>query len=226
MNYKILLDRDIPGQNTISFRAGDLAYPPQLIGILEKSGYLYDSTFSANDVLSAFPFVAFKDRRIGSEESNVIEIPVTLDDALSFLTPQTFTQAVKTWKDVTTANMENGGITVLLIHPSDTRKQDYKLKAQEELMQFVRSHNGWIGNLTEYGEFFRYRQEVKIKVFQNNNKELRIQINPKKIHPMVGFVLGNTSSGISQIRIQNDDRDPMQYQIEKSGNIFKFSTTH
>jgi len=218
---KKLLDRDISGQNTISFRAGNLAFPSQLIEILEKSGFLYDSTFSANDVLSAFPFFAFKNRKIGSEESNVIEIPVTLDDALSFLTPQTINKAVKIWKEVTTANMENGGITVLLIHPSETRNQDFKLKAQEELMQFVQEHNGWIGNLTEFGEFFRYRKQAKIKILRKNNKEIIIQINPKKTHPMIGFILGNTSLKISQISIQKNDRDHNRYQIFKTGNVFK-----
>ena len=221
---KQLLDRDISGQNTVSFRAGDLAFPTQLIGILQNSGYLYDSTFSANDVLSAFPFFAFKDRIIGSEESKIIEIPVTLDDSLSFLTPKTINKVVKIWKEVVTANMENGGITVLLIHPSDTRNQDYKLKAQEELMQFVQRRNGWMGNIREFGDFFRHRQQVKIKVFQKSNKGIIIQINPKNTHPMVGFILGNTSLDISQISIQKNDRNPIQYKILKTGDVFKISS--
>lgn len=221
---KQLLDRDIPGQNTVSFRAGDLAFPSRLIGILEKTGYLYDSTFSANDVLSAFPFFAFKNRTIGSEESNIIEIPVTLDDALSFLTPQSIHQAVKTWKEVITANSENGGITVLLIHPSDTRTQDFKLKAQEKVMRFVQDRNGWMGNITEYGQFYRHRRQVNIKLFETKEKGISIRIEAEKHHPMVGFILGNTSPDISHISIQKTEPMPFQYKITQKGNIFNIST--
>lgn len=222
---KELLDRDIPGQNTVSFRAGDLAFPPQLIRILENSGYLYDSTFSANDVLSAFPFFAFKDRTIGSEESNIIEIPVTLDDSLSFLTPQSIHHAVKTWKEVITAITENGGITVLLIHPSETRTQDYKLKAQEEVMRFVQDRNGWMGNITEFGQFYRHRRQVHIKLFETDDKGISIRIEAEKHHPMVGFILGNTAKNISQINFQKTEPVPFQYKIVQKGDVFHISAS-
>jgi peptidoglycan/xylan/chitin deacetylase (PgdA/CDA1 family) len=208
---KALLDRDIPGQNTISFRAGDLAFPFGLIGALEKAGYLYDSTFSANDVLSAFPYFAFKNRRIGSEVSNVLEIPVTLDDALEFLTEESLDQATGTWIDVVNANKDNEAITVLLVHPSDTRVKNYKLLAQEKLMKHVLKLNGWIGNLTEFGNFFRFRSQVKLKVFRNSQGKLIIRSNKSEMHPMIGMVIGNLKNNNNVVEIQNSEGIKLHY---------------
>ncbi len=78
---KELLDAAIPGQATIGFRSSGLAFPRSLIRILLGCGYLCDSTYSANAVLSAFPFVAFEDQVVGARESRVVEIPVTPDDS-------------------------------------------------------------------------------------------------------------------------------------------------
>jgi peptidoglycan/xylan/chitin deacetylase (PgdA/CDA1 family) len=208
---KELLDRDIPDQNTISFRAGDLAFPFGLIGALEEAGYYYDSTFSANDVLSAFPYFAFKDRRIGSEVSNVIEIPVTLDDALSFLTEESLDQATETWIDVVNANKDNGAITVLLVHPSDTREKNYKLLAQEELMKHIIKLGGWMGNLTEFGEFFRSRSQIKLKVFRNSQGKLVIRSNKSEMHPMIGMVIGNLKDTNTEVEIQNSEGIKLHY---------------
>ncbi|HEA66465.1 MAG TPA: hypothetical protein ENI07_06560 [Desulfobacterales bacterium] len=218
---KELLDRDIPGQKTISFRAGDLAFPFGLIGILEEAGYLYDSTFSANDVLSAFPFFAFKNRKIGSEVSKVIEIPVTLDDALDFLTEKSLDRAVKKWMEVATANMENEGITVLLVHPSDTRNKNYKLIAQEKLMNHILKVKGWIGNLTAFGEFIRYRNRIKLKVVQDQEKNLIIKTNTQQIHPMVGFVIGNLPKENITVIVKNNEGEDLPYRVIKEKTVFR-----
>ncbi len=157
---KEILDRDIPDQNTVSFRAGDLEYHSSLIKVLEEYGYLYDSTFSSNDILTAFPYFAFRERIPGSPETDIIEIPVTLDDALGYLTPDTVDKAVAVWKKVVKLNSDNSAVTVLLIHPSDTRDSNHKLIAQEKLMKYVAERNGWMGNLTEFGVFWRNRSNL------------------------------------------------------------------
>ena len=67
---KELLDQDIPGQRTVGFRAGELAYPPQLLTALSAAGYLYDSSFSANNILSNYPFFWLCDSKTG-ERGNI-----------------------------------------------------------------------------------------------------------------------------------------------------------
>ena len=191
---KELLDRDIPGQNTVSFRAGDLAFPRFLIRVLEEAGYLYDSTLSANDAMTAFPFRALNEQSLGSGESNVLEIPVTLDDSLGYLTRDSVEHAVENWIDVAGSNMQNEAITVLLIHPSDTRTETYKLDAQETFMEWVSRMEGWMGSLTAYGDFWRDRDRLDFKTYMSSTGTLVIEIDTKasSLNPMIGFVVGDT----------------------------------
>lgn len=81
------------------------------------------------------------------------EIPITLDDSIGFLTPKTVEKAADRGTDIVKANAGNEAITVLLIHPSDTRDKTYKLVAQELLMKRFVDMRGWMGNLTELGDF-------------------------------------------------------------------------
>lgn len=202
---KELLDRDIPGQETVSFRAGDLAFHDGLIGVLDDAGYLYDSTFSANDVLTSFPFFAARKRVPFSKLSSVIEIPLTLDDSLGFLTPDTVDTAVDTWIEVLEAHAANESITVLLNHPSDTRDADYKLRAQERLMERAEELGAWMGDLTSFGEFWRSRHntDVSVELGENSREELSEESGPltiridtpyAQIHPALSIVVGNVPS--------------------------------
>ena len=68
---KELLERDVPGLNTLSFRAGDLEFPHILIRVLEEADYRYDSTYSANDVLTAVPLFLFMGYIV--ERANIID---------------------------------------------------------------------------------------------------------------------------------------------------------
>ncbi len=190
---KELLDRDIPGQNTVSFRAGDLEYHSSLIKVLEEYGYLYDSTFSSNDVLTAFPYFAFRERTPGSPETDIIEIPVTLDDALGYLTPETVDKAVDVWKRVVRLNSANSAVTVLLIHPSDTRDSNHKLIAQERLMQYVAEQGGWMGNLTEFGEFWRKRSDIDFSITEQGGRTV-INILNNDFDQSAGFILSGFES--------------------------------
>ena len=86
-----------------------------------------------------------------------MEIPVTLDDSQGYLTPDNGAGVVKGWLEVMGESARYGGLTVLLMHPSDTRTKTYKLQAQESLMRVVSAQGGWMGNLSEVGRFWRSR---------------------------------------------------------------------
>ncbi|UCB45537.1 MAG: polysaccharide deacetylase family protein [Spirochaetota bacterium] len=218
---KELLDRDIPEQNTIAFRAGDLEYPYSLVKVLEESGYMYNSTYSANDVLTAFPFLALRERNLGSDESSVFEFPVTLDDALGYLTPDTVNEAVDLWLEVIRANRDNEAITVLLIHPSDTRDKTYKLEAQESVMEKIKEMGGWMGDLTTYGNFWRDRHTTLFDTYNDKDGALIIRIKKKaeSINPALGFVVGNAKdvrvvvqdSGGNILKYLSESRDSKSY---------------
>ncbi len=216
---KELLDRDIPGQNTVSFRAGDLDYPDILVRVLEDAGYLYNSTFSANDVLTAFPFRAMRERNLGSSESEVFEIPVTLDDSMGYLTPSSVDDAVSAWRGIVKAYGENDAPVVLLMHPSDTRKRTYKLEAQEALMSWVDRNGGWMGNLTQFGDFWRARERLGFSVSIGERGSLLIHIEGRadSVHPMIGFVVNKTDD-ITGVIVEDATGNRMDYTVGKRGD--------
>ena len=209
---KELLDRDIPGQNTVAFRAGDLAFHEGLIGVLDDSGYLYDSTFSANDVLTTFPFFATRRRVPFSRLSNVIEIPLTLDDSLGFLTPETVEEAAATWIDVFEANAANTSLTVLLNHPSDTREQDHKLRAQRRLMERAAEMDAWMGDLTSFGEFWRSRHETDVSpVMEAGTLVVRLTRDAAGLHSGLTVVVRNLPPD-AEVRVEDAAGRALSYR--------------
>jgi hypothetical protein len=124
---KELLDGEIPGQDTIFFRAGHLRVPVSLPEALERSGYQFDSSFTADDVLSNFPFAL--PRNLGFEEdSEIYEFPVTIEDEES----PGFAKRVPQALQVILANAENGAVSVVLIHSNESI---LKAAAEQDLLR-------------------------------------------------------------------------------------------
>jgi hypothetical protein len=124
---KELLDGEIPGQDTTFFRAGHLRVPVALPEALERSGYQFDSSFTADDVLSNFPFAL--PRGFGFEEdSEIYEFPVTIEDEES----PGFAKRVPQALGVILANAENGAVSVVLIHSNESI---VKAAAEQELLR-------------------------------------------------------------------------------------------
>ena len=124
---KELLDGEIPGQDTIFFRAGHLRVPYSLPEALERSDYQFDSSFTADDVLSNFPFALPRDMGF-EEDSEIYEFPVTIEDEESPGFAKRVPQALK----VILANAENGAVSVVLIHSNESH---LKAAAEEELLR-------------------------------------------------------------------------------------------
>jgi peptidoglycan/xylan/chitin deacetylase (PgdA/CDA1 family) len=151
---KELLDRDMPGQETYSFRAGELAYPPRLIEALLKAGYRYDSTSSANNIITNFPFFALERREVGGRESPIVEVPVTVDDSRGFLTAARVDEVTSIWTGIIEANRANAAMTCILIHPTDTT---YKLEVERRILDHYRGQKIWVGTVAGLGDFWSRR---------------------------------------------------------------------
>ncbi|HMD32669.1 MAG TPA: hypothetical protein VKG84_12225, partial [Candidatus Acidoferrales bacterium] len=74
-----LLDGNVPGQHTVFFRAGHLRVPKSLPEALARCGYEFDSSFTAPDVLSNFPY-ALTLGLLFDQDSGLYEFPVTFED--------------------------------------------------------------------------------------------------------------------------------------------------
>jgi hypothetical protein len=123
---KQLLDGELPGQQTVFFRAGHLRVPPTMPEALQRCGYLFDSSFTAPDVLTNFPYAL--PLGLGfDEDSGILEFPLTFEDEEAPRLDQRVASAL----EVIRANAENEAISVILIHSNEAH---YKLKAEEDLL--------------------------------------------------------------------------------------------
>jgi hypothetical protein len=123
---KQLLDGELPGQQTVFFRAGHLRVPPTMPEALQRCGYLFDSSFTAPDVLTNFPYSLPLGLNF-EEDSGILEFPLTFEDEEA---PR-LDLRVANMLEVIRANAENEAINVILIH---TNEAHYKLKAEDDLL--------------------------------------------------------------------------------------------
>ena len=149
---KSLIDGELPGHETIFFRAGHLRVPPFLPEVLMRCGYDFDSSFTAGDVLTNFPYMLDFDLGL-TEPSNIFEFPVTFEDEQ--LPP--LAERVPSMLEVIEANAENGAPSVLLIHSNNS---DAKLAAERDLLARL-PKDVLVENMTEYARFWKARSRVR-----------------------------------------------------------------
>ena len=152
---KELLDGAIPHHRTIFFRAGHLRVPPSLPEALERCGYEFDSSFTAPDVLTNFPYLAMRDLDF-AHESSIYEFPVTIEDEEQPPLRQRVGEAL----EVIRANADNGATNVLLIHTDDPKS---KVPAEESLLDQLPAGVAASDMLT-FARFWRARDRLKWSV--------------------------------------------------------------
>jgi len=152
---KELLDGEIPHQDTIFFRAGHLRVPDSLPEALERSGYQFDSSFTADDVLSNFPFAL--PQGLGfDEDSEIYEFPVTIEDEEA----PGFAKRVPQALEVILANAENEAVSVVLIHSNESQ---FKAAAEQELLRELPADIGKTDMLS-FARFWRARDRLQWSV--------------------------------------------------------------
>jgi len=190
---KSLLDGEIPAHKTIFFRAGHLRVPPYLPEALVRCGYEFDSSFTAGDVLTNFPYRLNFDLGM-TEPAPIFEFPVTFEDEQ--LPP--LVNRIPAMLDVIEANAENGAPSVLLIHSNNA--QD-KLEAERALLSQL-PKDILVENMTEYARFWKARSQVSWVPRPATGGE-RIEINSEL--PVAGLALVSprtiqNASGVPGIR--------------------------
>jgi hypothetical protein len=148
---KELLDGELPGQQTIFFRAGHLRAPRSLVEALERCGYQFDSSFTADDVLSNFPYALPREPGF-KEDSEIYEFPVTIEDEES----PGFARRVPQALDVIQANAENRAVSVLLVHSNES---EHKGAAEENLLQQVPA-DVLKSDMLSFAKFWRARDRL------------------------------------------------------------------
>jgi len=173
---KELLDGEVPGQETIFFRAGHLRVPPSLAEALVRSGYQFDSSFTADDVLSNFPYALPLD--LGFEEdSGIYEFPVTIEDEEAPGYAKRVPQAL----EVIRANAENGAISVVLVHSNEST---IKAAAEGEMLRQLPSDIGKMDMLS-FAKFWRARDRLQWRVVSASSSTAVLQITSQE--PVMGL---------------------------------------
>ena len=174
---KQLLDGELPGQQTVFFRAGHLRVPSTMPEALQRCGYLFDSSFTAPDVLTNFPYPL----AVGlgfDEDSGILEFPLTFEDEE---TPR-LDQRVASALDVIRANAENAAISVILIH---TNEAHYKLKAEEDLLNQM-PPDITATDMVSFAHFWRARDRLKWAITPAR-VPLEIRLNVTTEEPVEGL---------------------------------------
>jgi hypothetical protein len=168
---KQLLDGELQGQKTTIFRAGHLRVPPSLPEALERSGYEFDSSFTADDVLTHFPYALPLDLGF-TEDSTLYEFPVTFEDEESPPLPQRIDDAL----EVIRANAENGAINVILIH---TNEGETKLPAEEALLTRL-PDDVTASDMLSYARFWRSRDHLEWAVQPDGSRGIRLSLHARE----------------------------------------------
>ncbi|MBD3842627.1 MAG: polysaccharide deacetylase family protein, partial [Campylobacterales bacterium] len=160
------------GTDIESFRSGELVYNPKLPIAMEKLGYRYSSCFSAEDVLSYFPYRYKRDYANLTNQSFIFEIPLSYED--EELPPLYFRveNALKLFNKI----YENGGVFNLLIHPDMTL---FRLKNLDIYFEksFIKKlpKDVWIATIRDIGNFWDRRDKVIFR-YSLNKKILNLDI--------------------------------------------------
>jgi hypothetical protein len=175
-----------------AFRAGFLQFPSSLPQELEAAGYRYDSTRSAADVATYFPFRLMEDS-LWHDETAVLELPLAADDV--DLGPGDPLHVAYHWRDTMKAVAANGAPFVLLIHPSRGREPHgvppgggaqpinadarFKLEAEARIVRFARDRRWPVIEPRSWAERWRQRESVRLvrAVFDDGTGRFEVELS-------------------------------------------------
>jgi hypothetical protein len=160
---KELIDGQLTGHHTILFRSPGLRIPESLPEALQRCGYFFDSSFTADDVLSNFPYALPLGLNF-DEDSGIDEFPITIEDTEPPPAPP-LPQRIPQALEVIRANAENEAINVVLIHSNEAGP---KLQAEEQLLDQLPS-TVTATDLLSYAEFWRARNLLRWSVTPADN---------------------------------------------------------
>ena len=175
---KQLLDGEVPDQKTIFFRAGHLRVPRSLAEALVRSGYQFDSSFTADDVLSNFPYALPLDQGF-DEDSGIYEFPVTIEDE----EPPGYAKRVRQAVEVIRANAENGAISVVLVHSNESKT---KAAAEQQMLRQIPDDIGKMDMLT-FAKFWRARDRLQWRVVSASGSTAVLQLISQE--PLTGLTI-------------------------------------
>lgn len=204
-----LLNQDV-GVNVRSFRAGHLAFNNRLINVMQTLLYKFNSTHSANDVLTNFPFRQRTNRAFSGLPTNVYELPMTISDVFKSdpISVENFPEKVAIWKDVIERNTANHAPTVLLIHPN----RQWKLIA-EQMLHAQLSPEILRMNFEAFGDYWLQRRDLEYTSTLVNDSLFIHLLSPEVPTLNVSMVIKN-GLALSGIQLTDADFEPIAFYTQ------------
>lgn len=197
---KNLLESDL-GIDIRIFRTGHLVYNNYLVDVLDDLGYLYNSSYSANEVLTNFPFQNKKGRSFSGDNSNVYELPVSISDVYHEdpITIDNYLEKADSWLNIIAKINANNAPTVLLIHPN----RDFKLDAQEYLIAHLPQSIA-IQEMGVFGDYWRAREAYSFASLLSENKlTITIPEESLSLNKNISLIVNN-GQALDQIILKNE----------------------
>ncbi|KHF24527.1 hypothetical protein JV46_25570 [Solemya velum gill symbiont] len=213
-----LLENDL-GIDVKTFRSGHLLWNEFQPEVMEALDYKFDSSFSANSTLTNFPYRVLYERSLSAARSDIYEFPMNASDGYSNDDPA---NVAATWLGILGNNVDNGALTVLLIHPN----REYKLDELELFIQGipedVKAHN-----MDAFEEYWSARDAFSYTVSTENNI-LAITLGDSvalPVHTDVSLVVKDgvnlaglrvethMGDGVSYEAVVNDSQDLVLYSF-------------
>ena len=205
---KKLLDNHA-GANVKSFRAGYLAYNKGIIEALENTGYEYNTSSSANNVLTAYPFQAHINLSMNSRISPIYEIPNTISDVFmdERISEENYNKKVAIWAEVQRAYAEDNAPSILLIHPN----RPWKITAQQNFIKQL-PKNTAILPFEAYGAFWKNREKCNFKQSTSSDSVVTLTFSTDSINSGLSFIIKNGKFA-KKIHLINKQGDTLQTNI-------------
>ena len=183
-------------KEVVSFRSGHLYYNPHLPEVMEALGYRFSSCFSAEDILSYFPYRYVYDYRTLSHESKIWELPLTYEDEA--FPPLYF--RVNDALDLFNNLYRHGGVFTLLIHPdlTHTRLKNLDINFQESFISQL-PDDVWIDTMKAVGSYWDERDRI---VFRYNITKTKLVLDLYSAVEMQDL-----SFKIRQLKLKTDQND-------------------
>ncbi|GAA5520441.1 T9SS type A sorting domain-containing protein [Aliifodinibius salicampi] len=211
---KNLLSQDASQDQKIqSFRAPHLLFHDKLINMLDTLDYKYNSTFSANNIMTSFPYYSLKDRSFSGEETGLLEIPLTISDVIDGeFDGNNYEEVVSLWLEVTKKYDANSSPTVLLIHPN----RDYKLRALKNYLDRLPPDMG-IESIESFGQFWNQRNKVRFESYLENNTLNIHLLNKVPEFNRISFKIENGME-LDEVHVYDTEGSQLSLQSEQSDN--------
>jgi len=172
---KKILESQVEGLQIVTFRSGHLGDNDRLSEALEKSGYLYSSNYSAGDLMTCYPVELLSGKTLDSPGGPLIEFPYALDDSAAplYLREDNLERAAYVFKDIITANAENGTVTVMNIRPDG---REYLVSFTGRILDFCAANGIPVRSIEKFGDYYRKRNSV-LAGWKKDNGEITITLS-------------------------------------------------